>query len=296
MLQRSPTEGERPASAVWGAARWLVVAVLVLLVWLTSERAAAWRASLPRYEVDTSLVRVGSSCPWLSRSDLEAIERSTGLHGETFSFFDPDLAHQLTAAYSRSAWIRRVVSIQKVYPDRVRVAVEIERPAAEVVTHAGRIYVTRKGVRLPGIVRNRDFAVPLIVGARAPAPTPGKRWSTAVAEGSDLAFRLTSRTPGLVAAAGMSRVDVANVGGRVDVKKAEIQIQTTSGAVIEWGRSRLSPLGIEDPPFEHKIASLRLALAAYPGLSGLERVKLQFDDTVVVPGSPDRAAPRTPRP
>ncbi len=77
-------------------------------------------------------------------------------------------------------------------------------------------------------------------------------------------------------------IDVSNIGVRDDRLKPEVLLTSASGTVIEWGRSSASPRVRTEPRLADKLMRLRQALILYPGLVGLARLKLQYDELTVV--------------
>lgn len=261
--------------------------VFVLACWRGTQAVAAWAAVRPAFLVESSDCRTLKNADWLTADDVRSIREASGTERGLYSFFSPKLTSFYESPYAASAWVRRVLDVQPVYPNRVRVFLEVREPVLGVVAGGGDIHlVDERGVRLPGVrVRppeglTRPFY--RLNGVLRPPPRAGEVWSRGTVEGAAVAGELQALTPDMVSAARIHTIDVANIGGRIERRRSEILLETESGAVIEWGRSSLSPRARTEPALADKIERLYQALLYYPGLVGLERVKLQFDRLTVV--------------
>jgi hypothetical protein len=255
------------------------------MAWRGLERVHARTAVHTSFRVDPWRCRARSVPPWLSPKDVESIRRESGLLGPRYSLMTPGLAGRFAEGYERSAWVRRVVASRARYPDRVRVVLELREPVAAVPTEGGYVLVDVEGIRLPGVRQAVPAVpgrrVPLLSGVAAPPPEAGRVWSRRVREGAAVASVLDDLPADVARAVRVVSIDLENVGGAVDPVRPEVVLATAAGTVIEWGRSCASPrVGLE-PYAEAKFEKLRRALRVYPGLRGLSRLKLQFDDLVV---------------
>ena len=162
------------------------------------------------------------------------------------------------------------------------VVLRIREPAAGILIGGRDIYLLdESGRRLPGVRKRAPDGIrhPLlrIDGVVAKPPFPGDVWSDPVREGVSVALALRRR-PDLVRRAGIVAIDVSNVGLRVDRKESEIVLVTAGGARIEWGRSDVSPWAANEVSVEHKLELLEMAMSAYPGLAGVDRLRVQFEN------------------
>jgi cell division septal protein FtsQ len=260
--------------------------LVVVLAWRGIELLPARTSAHPRFSVDPLRCRVSSPSPWLTPEDLESIRSDSGLLGARFSIFTPGLADRFARGYERSAWVRRAVVTRRRYPNRVDVHLEIRKPVAAARLEDGTyVLVDEEGIRLPG-TRGAPKAGPgrpirLLDGVADPTPEPGSVWSEQVREEAAVARTLLDLPEEIARAVRITAIDLENSGGRVDPARAEILLVTQGGTVIEWGRSRVSPRAALEPAAQAKFEKLRRALRVYPALSGLSRLKLQFDDLVV---------------
>jgi len=277
-------------SRIWTTVRLLLLVALVMLLWVAARRSHAFVARHPAFLVDPAATVAAAPAPWLLRSDLDSIRAGSGLLGRRFSFFTPGLEGIFERGYSGSPWVRRVTGVRLVYPNRVNVGLEVRKPVAGVPVSGGVILVDEAGVRLPGVRKAppEGLGSPFLTlaGVTGNPAAAGEVWSGQVWEGAAVAFDLGGLDPDLLRRAGIVSVDVGNVGGRANGVSAEIVLATTSGVRIEWGRSRRSRLGSLDPPLTDKVKHLKRALRAYPRLSGVKTVKLQYDELYVVPVVP----------
>jgi len=261
--------------------------VFVLACWRGTQAVHAWTAVRPAFLVEGSASRTLAAGSWLTDADVRSIQSDAGIGSGLTSFFAPDLTRRFAAPYARSPWVKRVVDVRPVWPNRVRVFLEVREPILGVLTDDGRILlVDDRGVRLPG-VRTRPptgLTRPFfrLDGVRAGPPVAGEVWSRAVREGAAVAVDLASLSEDVIAAARIQTIDVSNIGVRDDRLKPEVLLTSASGTVIEWGRSSASPRVRTEPRLADKLMRLRQALILYPGLVGLARLKLQYDELTVV--------------
>jgi cell division septal protein FtsQ len=299
-VNRGTERAERRRSRIIKIIRLQLAIVFVLAFWRGTQAVHLHTSVRPPFQVENSACRTLLSAAWLTEADVRSIQADAGVEPALYSYFKPDLTELYVAPYARSPWVKRVVDVRPVWPNRVRTFLEIREPLLGVLRNGRDIYlVDARGVRLPGIrARPPDgLSRPFLrlTGVRARPPQAGKSWSRAVREGAAVALDLLTMSEGMRAAARIQTIDVANVGGRGDSLKSEILLTTVAGAVIEWGRSTASPRFRTEPALMDKLKRLNQALLLYPGLAGLDRVKLQYDElTVVEVGSAERLASNAP--
>lgn len=231
--------------------------------------AVTQRASLdylvrdPRFVVAPSSLRLASVPPWIPPEypvapDLPP-EYSQGL-----SIFDPKLVEIVAAAYARSPWIERVERVEKRYPNSVRVAVALRRPVAAVAWKSRFTLVDAQAIVLPGrydAVPHVGLPLPVIEGALSSPPPAGQAWrDLGVADGARLAYLWGAR--GMLDAVDVRRIDVHNVGGRVNRTESEVVVYlAASDTPLNWGRvsrsGRDDAIAVDD---RQKLAILRSEL------------------------------------
>lgn len=214
----------------------------------------------PRYRVELTSLRLEQVPEWIPRGQGVTI-RLPARYRHGISIFDPALVDVVARAYERSAWVARVRHVQKVYPNRLKIAVDLRKPVALVaVRPSGFVLVDAASVRLPGHYPeppDLGLRLPVIDGAMSTPPPPGQIWrDLGVADGARLATLWADK--GLLSAVGLQRIDVRNVGGRVDRRRSEVVMYLASETPLRWGRvsrpGRTDPLGVPD---EQKVAILR---------------------------------------
>jgi len=196
--------------------------------------------------------------------------------GAGSSIFDPGLVGRVGLAFESCPWIRRVVAVERAFPDQLRVRFEYRRAHVAVRRANGYVLVDEEGVRLPGV-----FAEPpacerasLITGVASLPAEPGKKWEDpALSEAMAMAEYAHSND--LLRRIGVREIDVANFGGRADPRRSELTILTRAGCELAWGRTPATAR-FGDASSEEKLENLREVMAAYPDLNGLRRVKLYF--------------------
>ncbi|MFG0317484.1 MAG: cell division protein FtsQ/DivIB [Planctomycetota bacterium JB042] len=205
------------------------------------------------------------------------------------SIFDGRFAERLAEGLrSATPWIEEVREVERLYPNRARVELVLREPVASVDVGDRRVVLDRRGVVLheESRVAPTRFELPVypVLGAEATAaprvgeafPDPevvaaslaagellsiGEPWASTVREIAPTALEVRCSIRGSVAAPG------------------EVHVRTGSGVLVEWGRARASSRHGEDElPIERKVRHLRRILRNYPGLRGLEEVRLNFHD------------------
>ncbi|MHC4606591.1 MAG: cell division protein FtsQ/DivIB [Planctomycetota bacterium] len=177
------------------------------------------------------------------------------------------MVRRIGEALESNPWIRRVKSVERVYPDKVRVRFEYRTPSLAVRTAKGFILVDEELVRLPGQYPDTpdDMKFPEIVGVPGAPPKAGRVWTiSAMRAGREMA-EICASWPTLRALE-IRSVDVSNEWGN-------ILLQTGNGCAIHWGRAPGSA-GRGEPTVEQKIAILHRVLDEHPNLDDLEAVRV----------------------
>jgi hypothetical protein len=193
---------------------------------------------------------------FLAASISEGV-RPAGAH----SSFDHQMLVDRVAMLKTNPWIRDVRQVRRAYGQRPGDSLEVDCDyrAPIALVKWGRDYwlVDGEGVKLPErfaaadvpkIVIGRDGRtnIRIVEGVQRPPPLPGKTWG-----GDDLTAGLTmvKRLYGLRFADEIVKVNVANFGGRVDLREAQLVLGTkfslpgsTQTTEIRWGR----PIGSKD--------------------------------------------------
>ena len=169
--------------------------------------------------------------------------RPAGLH----SAFDHQMLVDRVAMLKTNPWIRNVRQVRRVYGKRPADTLEIDcdyrAPIALVRWQKDYWLVDPDGVKLPEkfaaadvpkIVIGKDghTNIRIVEGVQRLPPQAGKPWG-----GEDLAAGLdmVRRLYGLPYADQIVKVSVANFGGRVDYREAQLVLGTKFGKEIRWG-------------------------------------------------------------
>lgn len=221
-----------------------------------------------RYAIDPGGALVQAQPDW---ADTTGAERSPGPVAEgPDSALDDGVVGRIAQELERNPWVRRVVSLERVYPAKLRARIEMREPHLAVRTPAGYVLVDRELVRLPGVYAEPPvaFGRPRIAGVPGPPPKAGERWRAKPLEAGLELGDFCSVHPTL-AAIGVAEIDVSDRAGRV-------VLRTASGCAIHWGRSE-SAGDREDLANAKKIGNLRRVLSRYPRLDGLDSVRVYVD-------------------
>ncbi len=271
----------------------LVLAFTVLAA-LGLKRIREEVRSFPDLKVHPRALRPVSVPRWADDSLVRSLRQTSSLV-PSFSILDPELRSSLDRCYRRDPWIREVTSVDRVFPNRLRVAARVRKAIATVEQNdpssaTGKAYVPVDVdvVRLPGSFpqppQGRSPLTPVILGASSGnPPAPGRVWDDAsIREGVAVALELYAlyNSP-IHEKVRIAAIDVANAEGRIEPSSSEIVLVTEDGKHVQWGRSTRSP-AFGELTTARKIDHLRRILDSYPGLAGVEIAKVLFEQPYVV--------------
>ena len=241
-----------------------------LVVLLIHREVYSFIARSPEYSVPE--IRSAVAPRWAEKYGVETVR----VEGPDRSIFDAGLVGRVGLAFESCPWIKRVVAVERVFPDQLRVRFEYRRAHVAVRRANGYVLVDEDGVRLPGV-----FVEPpacersaVITGVLSLPAEPGKKWEDPALDEAR-AMADYAHTNDLLRRVGVREIDVSNFGGRADARRSEIALVTAAGCELAWGRAS-STARYGDASSEEKLENLREVLAAYPELNGLRRVKLYF--------------------
>lgn len=231
----------------------LVLAAGVFLLKRYVEREVAFPKKPPAVVLKNRPVWMSD---FLATSIAESV-RPAGAH----SSFDHQMLVDRVAMLKTNPWIKNVRQVRRTYLQRPGDSLEIDcdyrAPIALVKWGKDYWLVDGEGVKLPErfaaadvpkIVIGRDGRtnIRIVEGVQRPPPQAGRNWG-----GDDLTAGLdmVRRLYGLRFADEIVKVDVANFGGRVDPREAQLVLGTkhaipgtTRTTEIRWGR----PIGAKD--------------------------------------------------
>lgn len=209
---------------------------------------------------------------WSDRRGEEIVKISNA--GTTL--FDEALVAKVGKSFEDCAWIKRVTSVERVFPDQLRIRFEYRRPHVAVRCENGYVLVDADGVRLPGVYVEPPACErsTRVAGVGARPPEPGRVWDHPALRAGMAMADYVEATP-LLARLKIREVNVANHAARLDNRASEVTLSTASGVELAWGRTP-DTARFGDPTPEEKLENLREVLAAYPDLSGVRRVKIHF--------------------
>jgi len=255
----------------------LYSAIPALIVLLVHREVYSLVIGKKEYSVESDSLRVSLAPSWAKGKHTYPVDPG----GEPWNAFDGGAAERVGHAFERNPWVRCVTSVERLFPNRVKVKFEYRVPHAAVRTAEGWIAIDEQRVRLPGVWTERPpCALRADLVGLVGAPAPGEVWdSPALAAGLGLA-ELVESEPTL-AKAEVQAVDVSNVDGRLDPRKSELAMLTGGGCILYWGR----PCGTKkfgERTVIEKIENLKRVLQEYPHLDGLQYVKLFFKRPTVL--------------
>jgi len=190
------------------------------------------------------------------------------------SIYNEELCDKIKTVYEHDAWVRRVISVRKQFPDRVIVEVDVRKP--EFIVDKGRrerFLVDRDGCLLPPeyerwVHSNEVKKLQFIKGvATQPPPVPGSRWF-------DRSLMAGIETLAYIADRGYAAnsitihgADVSNFDCRISPIESEIVLLAANDNRIQWGRHPCTEKIGEAPP-DVKLKYLEELLKQNPNVGG----------------------------
>ena len=252
------------------ALRALFVVGLGLVVMLVHREVFSFIAN--RRQFAAPPVKTAVAPKWSNSQGQELVK----IDGAGRSIFDPKLVEEVGKKFENCPWVRKVTSVERVFPDQVLIKFEYRRAHVAIRRDAGFVLVDRDNVRLPGV-----YATPpacdrtvQVSGVATQPPEPGQVWKD---DSLQAAVAMADYIPGnsLLGRLGIREVDVTNFAGRQDPRKSEMTLVASNGCQVAWGRT-MSTSKFGDLSTEEKLENLREVLAVYPDLNGLKKVTLYF--------------------
>lgn len=267
----------------------IVAAVLVLVVFgLASERVADAARKDPRYLVDPTLL-VQQQLPFWMPNEVVANVREHLRNVRPRSIFAEDFEDDLRADLrAASWWIEDVHRVERLFPNRVRVDMVMRKPVATIdrletcffVDAEGRVLYSEPRSKPTAFVsfaprlqiRGAEEAETLQLGAIAldPQIIAGARVAAEVLEVCSSDRRILPRVQLLA-------IDVAHPTTGLGAIPGVVHLVTDRDVLIRWGRARTDPSGSTEQPVERKVKALERVEARFPGLSGLDEVRVDLD-------------------
>lgn len=229
---------------------------------------------LERFTMPLQKLQVSPPPNYLSKRAAKEVS-TLALPETRFHAFNGRLIPTIEHALTCLPWVDKVNSIQLKFPNKVRFSCSVLEPAALVSWKGNRIVVADNGRQFPksyleGYDLNGSPELPLITGLDAKATSTETLLS---------ALKLISRLKKekVLSSAQISQVDVSNIGGRLDSKKSEVVLKTSTGITIDWGR--LPDSGQLQVSFEDRASRLKSVLKSM-GVDELKSISLRWDKTV----------------
>lgn len=260
--------------------------------WATADALSGRAAARERFRLRPSLLveeEAASSVPQWVRARIEQAVRSLPEMG----MFRPDFERTLARAVEEaSPWISAVRRVEKLYPNRARVALEVRFPRFWFDVGTERVFVDEDGLVLDRVPVDRAPKFPVapwrIEGVRCPAPPePGRplgdpEFAEAAAVVAEL-DALDGADAALIRAVEPVAVVLRAGAGDERPSPGVVHLRALCGTLVEWGRASTGRFGPSEIPIRTKLRHLAAVLRRYEGLQGLEEVRLNFGVPYVRP-------------
>lgn len=274
---RDPSRG--PARRIGAGLRgFFIVAVIVALGAILVGHLTGRLRNHPRYRVDPGQVEILSAPENLGETLKQSL-LAVRPFAEPRSLFDERLLADVRDAYAALPWVRSVAVVRREFPRTVLVRI-VPRCAFGVIEYAGgRAVVDADGLRLPDDVPGPGTPRPVIrVGSERRPPPTGRRFESTPARHGLAVLRtlLPHLEEGCLHGLRIVAVDATNALGATDPRESEILLLAEPGAVIEWGRSELSPFADLELPATRKIENIARVLDAAPDLKDVASIQVRW--------------------
>lgn len=270
---RRLTPGARALLAGIGI-RMLLAGIIVGGLYLALHRMHSDLRELSRYQVQVSNLRLHVPS-WVTPTILSQLKEIPDFP-RTFSILEPDVARKLAQAYANNPWVKRVLAVEKKYPQAIRISLEVRRPVAAVRFKGSYYLADAEAVRLPLSFSSwpqEKLKLPFVADAFSPPPAPGGVWQDAAAK-AGLAVASILFEANQQVRRSITTIDVSNLDGRRSARESEIVLLTENRVPIYWGRS---PLGsyTKELPVAQKLSNLNVA---YRQTNGLRAASIHYVD------------------
>ncbi|MBL8768381.1 MAG: hypothetical protein JNL94_13485 [Planctomycetes bacterium] len=266
----------------------VVAGVLVLVVFgLVGERVADAARKDPRFIVDPTLLVHGQLPHWMPNEVVTNVRehlRSVRPRSIFAERFEDDLRAELRAA---SWWIEDVRTVERLFPNRVRIDMIMRKPIATIDRGDTCLLVDGQGRVLYAEPRSRPTAfgftprlqirgaaedkfVELGEIAGDPQIVAGARVAAEVLDVCSSERRILPRVQ-------IQAIDVAHPTTGLGAIPGVVHLVTDRNVLIRWGRARSDPSGSTEQPVERKVKALERVEARFPGLSGLDEVRVDLE-------------------
>jgi hypothetical protein len=271
----------------WGIFICIVTASVFLLL-IIHRKVYAYYSIQPTQQINLSPLEVLNKPDWcIDPYFKDVICTSMQLTGKV-SLFDKGCISQLLNKYKNNDWVAEVKSIEKQFPNKVIVKLELRRPVAvvEIKKFNNRSFyylVDKDTVRLPGeyyTIPPLPITLPVIVGVKNSPPLAGEKWpDKGLSNALDVAVVLKQYQ--IYSKLDVAAIDITNIGGKINKNGSEIVILSKNNVQIEWGRP-INTDKLFELSTEEKIKNLYRVLGISPQLQGIKYVKIQFDQPYIV--------------
>lgn len=193
--------------------------------------------------------------------------------------FDKNLTEKIAKAYEDNPLFKRVVSVTRKFPNKIKVSLALRKPVATVKCKGKSYLVDSDSVKLPASYYNwpgtDENSVLITVDKLKDLPYSGKKWKDKrIHAGVDL-LRFLKKNKA-VKTLEINEIDVSNVGKRFATRKSEIIVWTKSGTKIKWGGAPLSG-DLSELSDEEKLQNLfSVAKATGKKFDGLDYVDVRW--------------------
>jgi hypothetical protein len=234
---------------------------------------------LPGYQVHTRTVNCVSLPSWVSAGAKEELADVSDLP-EWVSIMDRGLCAGVARSFQKSPWVDRVVSVRRIYPNRLGVELSLRQPVAAVGFRRGYYLVDASARRLSGSLRDKPIGrqeVPAVSSQTTILPGLGEVWpDEGVKAAAAVARALRDSRDALLTR--FAAIDVTNVGGARDIHMSDIVLVTKEGTLVQWGRSPLLRNSPGELTAEEKVAKMITFEKKRGPMSGYRYVDVRFDD------------------
>jgi hypothetical protein len=251
-----------------------VVAILVCMAIILQKHVARFE----QFQVNATSLIPQRLPAWAGESVRRDLASLPDLPGR-FSIMEPGICLKVAEAFRHNPWVNEVISVRRVFPNRMSVSLRLRRPVAGV-RYEGRYYlVDTDGRRLTdGASRwpRGEGAPPVIIAAPGGFPERGESWhDEAVLGAAAIAKTLGDASNHLRTR--FTLIDLTNSSRCPDWHDGDAHLITDSGGFVKWGRSPLRSAPGELTP-EEKVAKMLQFEEKRGPISSYRYVDIRFDN------------------
>lgn len=272
-IKEKENKYNRRKLVLWGASIFFGVGLVLCGLFKSFDMIS----KLEEFKVDKN--EISFALPdWISDEGKHDINNLLLLDDKQ-TILDKNLTVNIAKAYENNPVFKRVVSVTKKFPNKIKVSLSLRKPIAIVKCKGKRFLIDSDNVKLPSKYYNwpnkSDSFVYIAVDKLVDIPLSGKSWQDErIIAGVDLAGFLEKNKA--IEILNIKEIDVSRVGKNYGDRKSEVILWTKNNTKIKWGCSSLNEK-LDELTDSEKLKNLfSVAKATGKNFSGLEYIDVRW--------------------